>query len=828
MPDPRHIAFLDRLPIGVYLSTPEGRILDANPAVIAMLGFPDRESFLATSVKDIYADPDQRARLLAQADREGSLQGVEAALRRRDGNLIWVRLNMFLERDPDGHPNFYAGTIEDVTERRLAEDALWESEARLKLLMDQLPAILWTTDLELRSTMSQGAGLASINLRPNELAGKTLFEYLQTADPNHTTIAAHRRALAGEAVSYIQDWGGRSFEAHVRPLRSSEGSVIGVLGMSLDVTDQKRLEVAARERTEALRESEERHRQLYEKERAGREQAERLRAATLALGSTLDLGEVLARILRELRGVVPYDTASIQELQGEWMEVIAGYGFPTLVGILGVRFPLSGASNPNRDVFRTRRPVVLVDAPKAYPDFLAGRLAMTPTKSWIGIPLLFGDRFIGMLALDKFEAGFYTDEHVHLAESFAAPAAIAMENARLYAAARGELEERKRVEDQFRQSQKMEAVGRLAGGIAHDFNNLLGVILGYTGLAGGLLPEDHPARAKLDQVRSAAERAAALTGQLLAFSRKQVLVPEELDLAEVIADLSAMLHRLIGEDIELVTIVPARLGVVRADRGQIGQAILNLAVNARDAMPAGGKLVIEAKNVDLAEGDVAGQTALPAGAYVMVTVGDTGVGMPPDVVAQIFEPFFTTKEPGKGTGLGLSMVYGFLTQSGGHVSVDSAVGRGTTFKLYLPRLGDDVRPSPAPAPLAEPVGGSETVLVAEDADSLREMIVEILTASGYRVLEAGTAEHALQVAQGHQGPIQLLLTDMVMPGMSGADLANAVRRVRREARVLFMSGYTDDVMIQRGILPEEASLLQKPFASDALLRKVRETLDREA
>ena len=453
---------------------------------------------------------------------------------------------------------------------------------------------------------------------------------------------------------------------------------------------------------------------------------------------------------------------------------------------------------------------------------------MTPTKSWIGIPLLFGDRFIGMLALDKYEAGFYTDEHVHLAESFAAPAAIAMENARLYAAARGELAERKRVEDQFRQSQKMEAVGRLAGGIAHDFNNLLGVILGYTHLAGGLLQENHPARGKLAQVKSAAERAAALTGQLLAFSRKQVLVPEVLDLAEVIADLSAMLHRLIGEDIELVTSVPARLGLVRVDRGQIGQAILNLAVNARDAMPAGGKLVIEANSVDVAEGDVAGQTALRAGAYVMVAVSDTGVGMSPDVVAQIFEPFFTTKEPGKGTGLGLSMVYGFLTQSGGHVSVDTAVGRGTTFKLYLPRLGDEVRPSRAPAPLAEPVGGSETVLVAEDADSLREMIAEILIASGYRVLEARTAEHALQVAHGHQGPIQLLLTDMVMPGMSGADLANAVRGVRSEARVLFMSGYTDDVMIQRGIFAEGASLLQKPFASDALLRKVRETLDREA
>ena len=818
-----YVNILDRLPVGVYRTSPDGRFLAVNPAFVTMLGFADGESLLATSVAEIYADPRERARLLAQVDREGDLRGVETQLRRKDGRLIWGRLNFSVARDPSGRPVFYAGTIEDVTERKLAEEALWESEARLKLLLEQLPAILWTTDRDLRSTLSQGAALASIGLRPNELAGRTLYDYMQTDDPDFPTIAAHRRALAGEFVSFHEFWGGRSFEAHVRPLRDPSGAVVGTLGMALDVTERTRLEQSEKERTEALRRSEERYRALYEKERAGREQADRLRAATLALGSTLDLREVLARILAELRGVVPYDSASVQELRGEHMVIIAGYGFSEPHGVLGLRFDVRSGAIPNREVVVSRRPVVLEDAPRQYAGFAAGAHQGTPTKSWIGIPLLFGDRLIGMLALDRYEPAFYTDEHVHLAESFAVAAAIAMENARLYASAKDELAERKRVEDQFRQSQKMEAVGRLAGGIAHDFNNLLGVILGYTEIAAARLDEAHPARAKLEHVRSAAERAAALTGQLLAFSRKQVLVPEVLDLSKVITDLSAMLHRVIGEDVELVTVVHDCLGLVRADRGQIGQAIVNLAVNARDAMPHGGKLIIEARDVDLAE-DGAGRRARP---YVMVAVSDTGAGMSADVVARIFEPFFTTKEPGKGTGLGLSMVYGFLQQSGGHVTVSSEVGRGTTFKLYLPRLPRDAQASALPPAAAAAAGGSETVLLAEDAASLREMIAEILAAGGYRVLAADSAEHALALARAHTGPIELLLSDVVMPGISGTELAQRMQEMRPDTRLLFMSGYTQDVVVKRGILAERTMLIQKPFNSDALLRKVREALDRE-
>jgi PAS domain S-box-containing protein len=715
----------------------------------------------------------------------------------------------------------------DPREREgVAEEALWESEARLKLLLEQIPAILWTTDRELRSTMSQGAGLATLGLQPNQLAGRTLFDYFQTTDRQYPPIAAHIRALAGESVDYASEWGGRSFEAHVRPLRDSDGEIVGTLGMSLDVTDRKRLEAADRERTDALRRSEERHRDLYEKERAVREQGERLRAATAALGSTLDLGELLAVILRELRGVVPYDTASVQEFRGGCMEVIAGHGFSTLDGIIGARFDVA-ANNPNREVFRTRRPVVVDNAPAAFDVFAAGAHVKTPVKSWIGIPLLFHDRVIGMLSVDKNEAGFYSAEHARMAEAFAAPAAVAIENARLYAAARAEVEERKRVEDQFRQSQKMEAVGRLAGGIAHDFNNLLGVILGYTEIATGKLEAGHPALPKLDEVRAAADRAASLTRQLLAFSRKQVLVPEVLDLGDVVNDLSVMLRRVIGEDVELATLVHGPLGRVRADRGQVEQAIVNLAINARDAMPGGGKLLIEASEFALAPADAATHPLLETGRYVVLAVSDTGTGMTAEVASQIFEPFFTTKEPGRGTGLGLSMVYGFLEQSGGRVTVDTRIDRGTTFRMYFPRLDDEARaPAAAAVATAAPEGGTETVLLAEDAGALREMIAEILASSGYRVLEAATGERALEVAKAHEGPIHLLLTDVVMPGMNGAELAAAVGVLRPESRILYMSGYTDDAVVHRGVLSEGASLLQKPFASTGLLHKVREVLDR--
>jgi len=384
--------------------------------------------------------------------------------------------------------------------------------------------------------------------------------------------------------------------------------------------------------------------------------------------------------------------------------------------------------------------------------------------------------------------------------------------------------ERRSLEEQLVQAQKMEAVGRLAGGIAHDFNNLLTAILGYGDL---MLPKLHdPAlRGKMQEIRKAAERASALTRQLLAFSRKQVLVPEVVPVAGLIEELSKMLRRLIGEDIELVTLLSPS-AAVRADPGQLEQVLMNLAVNARDAMPRGGKLTIE---VTLETADDAfrkDHPDVPPGSLVVIAVTDTGVGMDAEVRKHIFEPFFTTKELGRGTGLGLATVYGIVEQSGGHVEVDTAVGQGTTFRIFLPAV-EAPRPVPAPS-LDEVVGGSETVLLVEDEAALRSLAQEILRDQGYKVIAAGSGAEALDLARSHPAPIDLLVTDVVMPGMDGRELADRLGPVHPETRCLFMSGYTDDAVVRRGVREEGMPFLQKPFTIDALALKVREVLDQTA
>ena len=384
----------------------------------------------------------------------------------------------------------------------------------------------------------------------------------------------------------------------------------------------------------------------------------------------------------------------------------------------------------------------------------------------------------------------------------------------------------KSLEEQFRQAQRLEAVGRLAGGVAHDFNNILTAITGYTELLLEDFRGQDPRRADLEEIRSAAQRAAALTGQLLAFSRKQVLQPRILDLNEVVRGLEKMLRRLIGEDVALEFAPGAALWAVRADPGQIEQVILNLAVNARDAMPHGGRLTIETANVVLTADDARRHAELAPGAYVLVTVSDTGTGMDAETAAHVFEPFFTTKEVGKGTGLGLATVHGIVSQSGGHVIVESEAGRGATFRIYLPRV-DVVAEAPRaaqPAPLA--VRGHETVLVAEDDRAVRDVVAETLGLRGYRVMRANDGPSALELAASVDGKVDLLLTDIVMPGMTGRELAQALAARHPALRVLFMSGYTDDAVVRRGVLEEGMPYLQKPFSPDVLALKVREVLDR--
>jgi two-component system, cell cycle sensor histidine kinase and response regulator CckA len=381
--------------------------------------------------------------------------------------------------------------------------------------------------------------------------------------------------------------------------------------------------------------------------------------------------------------------------------------------------------------------------------------------------------------------------------------------------------EKGRLEAQLLQAQKMDAVGRLAGGVAHDFNNSLGVILGYTEL---LMRRGSGAdQGKLEQILKATQRASGLTRQLLAFSRKQIVDPRILDLDALLLDLEKMLGRLIGEDVDLTIVSGADLGQVRADPGQIEQVVMNLCVNARDAMPRGGLLRIETANVDLDAGHGAEQEPVEPGRYVMLAVSDTGSGIEPEVLAKIFEPFFTTKEEGKGTGLGLAMAYGVVKQAGGHVWVYSEVGHGTTFKIYLPRIDEPVEKTMRPdVPL--PARGWETILLVEDDDSLRAIAREILEEHGYRVIVGGDPGQAIETARTHPGPIHLLLTDVVMPRMNGRVLAEALVAARPTLRVLYMSGYTDDVIAHSAVLESGTLLIEKPFTALALLARVRVAL----
>lgn len=379
-------------------------------------------------------------------------------------------------------------------------------------------------------------------------------------------------------------------------------------------------------------------------------------------------------------------------------------------------------------------------------------------------------------------------------------------------------------EEQFRQAQKMEAIGRLAGGVAHDFNNLLTAILGNCHFLLDSLDRADPRRNDVEDIKVSGERAASLTRQLLAFSRKQLLAPRVIDLNVVIAGMDRLLRRLIGEDIDLITAPGNPLGAVKADPGQIEQVIMNLAVNARDAMPEGGKLTISTNNEILDDSIAGGQFEVKPGAYVTLSISDTGHGMNEEVLSHLFEPFFTTKELGRGTGLGLSTVFGIVKQSSGYVWVSSAPGKGTKFKVCFPQVRECAEPlEAAPAPIPS-LQGTETILLVEDDASVRQLVYRVLTAYGYSVLATRDGATALLACEEHKGPIDLLVTDVVMPQMSGEELAKAIFKSRPELKVLYLSGYTENVIARKGILKTGIQFLQKPFLPDVLARKIREVL----
>ncbi len=483
----------------------------------------------------------------------------------------------------------------------------------------------------------------------------------------------------------------------------------------------------------------------------------------------------------------------------------------------------------------TGRPVVtpdLLEDPEIRLDPEArANVVASPYRAALAVPLALRGTVIGALAIGADAGRVFSREEIALAERFAGEVAVAFERARLYAATQTSLAEMQRAyeelahtKEQLTQSQKMEAIGRLAGGVAHDFNNLLTVILGRSELLRRELASQPAWRRHVDLIHTTADRAAGLTRQLLAFSRKQVLQPKRLDPNAVIGGMAPMLGRLIGEDIELVIAPRAHAGHILVDPSQLEQVILNLVVNARDAMPDGGRLTIQSADATVDDAFAERHPGVRPGAYVVLSVSDTGVGMDAATRSRIFEPFFTTKEPGKGTGLGLASVYGIVKQSDGYIAVESEPGHGATFRIYLPRV-DATDAEAAPPPTAPPGRGTaETILLVEDDPEVRELVAEILGDYGYRVVPASRPAEALELGSGGQR-IDLLLTDVVMPEMSGRDLAARLTARHPALRVLYMSGYSDEVLASRGVIDPGIRLLMKPFTPEALTSQVREALD---
>jgi len=456
----------------------------------------------------------------------------------------------------------------------------------------------------------------------------------------------------------------------------------------------------------------------------------------------------------------------------------------------------------------------------------------TPSGRIIGVLELLnctqvaGRPFASLEAI-KYEVMPFPEHYQELAASLASQAAVALENARLYPEIERSYQELARTQAELAHSQKIEAIGRLAGGVAHDFNNLLTIIMGRTMIGLTQVSAGHPAHQALDSIKAAAERATSLTQQLLAFSRKQTIQPRVVDLHGVLAGLGPMLQRLVGEDVEFKIVQGGPLWSVLADPGQLEQVIFNLTVNARDAMPNGGQLTLETSNVLRGDPAVNLPSTAAAGDYVMLTVTDTGIGMDAETQTRIFEPFFTTKELNRGTGLGLSTVHGIVSQHDGMVLVNSAVGRGTTFRILFPKVEEAVPEIAGPVPAVPPAHrGTEAVLVVEDDQEVRNLVYEILMASGYAVLEAADPTDARELCLSSTVPISLLVTDVVMPGMNGPELAESIRGVCPDIKVLYLSGYTAEALRRHGVDGPAVTLLAKPFLPEQLARCVREVLDR--
>jgi PAS domain S-box-containing protein len=795
----RYRQLVEQVPAISYIAEPgvAGRFHYISPQVEHILGFTPAE-WMANDHTwfNVLHPEDAEKTIAAEHRREGELYRVEYRTRARDGREVWLRDDAIFVRDVETGKLLMRGLLVDITERKRADEALRRSEENYRMFVAESSEGIFRHDLdapvpiglpeeelihhilhdsymaECNQAMAQMYGLSS----PAEFLGKRLTELLAVDDLHsigltREYIRSGFRLLERESHELEVNGNRRVFLTSMFGIVEN-GKLLRTWGIQRDISERLKAEEARRKAEDALRESEERYRAFVAQSSEGifRMEYDPPVPCNLPIPEQLALGHkngYLAECNDALAKM--YGRASAKELMGKPLSDFLVLNDPVTLKFM-VNFILAG--------YRTT-------------DQESRELASNGQKK------IFRNTMSGMVV----------DGHW----------------VRTWGITR-DVTERLHLEEQLRNVQQLEAVGRLAGGVAHDFNNILSIIMGHDELLMAAVGEDESARNGLEQIRRAADRAASLTHQLLAFSRKQVLQPRVLDLNEAVAAVKKMLSRVIGEDIELVANLHPSLVAVKADPGQVEQVLMNLAVNARDAMPHGGRLIMETSNVE-ADAELARDLDLAPGRYAMLKVIDTGNGMDAATLSHIFEPFFTTKPIGKGTGLGLATAYGIVKQSGGGIEAESEVERGATFRIYLPAAEGSLSKQPE-RPLGEKVaGGTETILIAEDEPDLRELARIFLEGYGYKVLEAGNGEQAIQVADAFAGRIDLLLTDVIMPGMSGPQLAETLMGKRPQTKIVYMTGYTDDMVVQHKVLEPGVNLLQKPFGKIELAVKVRSALD---
>lgn len=775
----------------------QGAFLYVSPQVETILGYSAHECVANPSFWWDHLHPDDRAKALQEDSwAEGRLFQVDYRMRRHDGRLVWVRDEAIIVRDPGTGKRLTRGLLIDITEQKQTEDALRRSEESYRMFVAQSSEGIFRQDLdqplpidlpeeELVRRILHDSYLAECNeamgkmyaLESTEhLLGKRLME-LAADDPQNRELTREYVRNGFRVVDRqsheIDAKGNPKVFVHSLFGVVENGRLLHTWGIQRDITERIKTEQARQKAENALRESEERYRTFVNQSSEGiyRMEYEPPVPCHLSVDEQIAWG-YQSGFMAECNDAMArmYGRDSAQELMGQKLS----------------------------DFLILRDPVTK----KFLEDFIRNGYRITDQES-IELDAQGQKRIFRNTMVGTIQDGYWV---------------------RTWGITR-DVTERLHLEEQLRNAQQLEAIGRLAGGIAHDFNNILSIIMGHGELlvAGAMLGEEER-QTGLEQIRQAADRAASLTHQLLAFSRKQVLQPRVVDLNGTVSSLQKMLTRVIGEDIELIANLSPSLWAVRADPGQLEQVLMNLAVNARDAMPQGGRITMETANVEITA-DEGRDIDLPPGQYVMLKVTDTGHGMDAATLSHIFEPFFTTKPMGKGTGLGLATVYGIVKQSGGGIRVESEADRGSVFRVYLPAVEGESG-APAERPVSEGVkGGSETILIAEDEPDLRELTRIFLEGYGYKVLDAGSADEAIAAAEKFSGFIHLLLTDVIMPGMSGRQLAEKILSQRPKTKIVYMTGYTDDMVVQHKVLEPGVQLLQKPFTKLDLAQKVRATLD---